>query len=138
MKNNKTLYRPLGLKELELIHHSGWKHFPPRLSWQPIFYPVLNEAYATEIATRWNLDDEGSGYSGFVTAFDTDALFLEEYPVKNVGGTIHNELWIPAEELELFNTHIVGNIRLIKAWFGEKYQPPTDINLNELIQKMSP
>jgi len=105
----------------------------PRFLNETIFYPVLNEAYATEIATRWNLDDESSGYSGFVTAFDMDASFLEEYPVKNVG-----ELWIPAEELELFNTHIVGDIRLIKAWFGEKYQPPTDINLNELIQKMSP
>ncbi|WP_431215309.1 hypothetical protein ACQ86N_11730 [Puia sp. P3] len=36
------LYRPVGLRELELIQHSGWKGFPPRLEWQPIFYPVLN------------------------------------------------------------------------------------------------
>ncbi|HEV2482639.1 MAG TPA: hypothetical protein VGS79_23400 [Puia sp.] len=37
------LYRPVGLKELELIRLSGWREFPPRLEWQPIFYPVLNE-----------------------------------------------------------------------------------------------
>lgn len=44
------LYRPVGLKELQLIIDSGYKKFPPRLSWQPIFYPVLNQAYAEQIA----------------------------------------------------------------------------------------
>jgi len=38
-----TLYRPVGPKELELIRHSGFKAFPPRLPAQPIFYPVLTE-----------------------------------------------------------------------------------------------
>ena len=75
MKNN-TLYRPVGLKELELIFETDFTAFPPRLEWQPIFYPVLNEAYAIEIATKWNLDDEGSGYSGFVTAFEVDPAYL--------------------------------------------------------------
>ena len=46
------LYRPVGTKELELIKESGYKGFPPRLPDQPIFYPVLNEQYATEIASR--------------------------------------------------------------------------------------
>jgi hypothetical protein len=40
--NLVTLYRPVGIKELELIATAGWKRFPPRLFWQPIFYPVLN------------------------------------------------------------------------------------------------
>ena len=44
-----TLYRPVGPKELELIEQSGWKKFPPRLSEQPIFYPVMNEEYAIQI-----------------------------------------------------------------------------------------
>jgi len=37
---NVKLYRPVGCKELELIEDAGMKEFPPRLAWQPIFYPV--------------------------------------------------------------------------------------------------
>ena len=132
----KTLFRPVGLKELELIYQSGWESFPPRLSWQPIFYPVLNEAYAIEIATKWNLTDEGSGYAGFVTAFDIDVNFISNYKIENVGGPIHNELWIPAEELEQFNKHILGKIRLTKAYFGTQYKPSTYPDLNVRIDNV--
>ena len=38
-----TLFRPVGQKELDLIKESDWRRFPPRLHWQPVFYPVLNE-----------------------------------------------------------------------------------------------
>lgn len=37
----QTLYRPVGLREMELIVESNYKKFPPRLEWQPVFYPVL-------------------------------------------------------------------------------------------------
>ena len=131
----KTLYRPVGLKELELIHATGWKFFPSRLDWQPIFYPVMNEQYAIEIATKWNLDDEGSGYSGFVTAFDIDVSFIQKYKVENVGGPIHNELWVPADELTAFNQHIVGEIRMTKAYFGKKYTPPENEELRIIIKE---
>ncbi len=49
-----TLYRPVGEKELVLIKESGYQEFPPRLPEQPIFYPVLNQEYAIEIARDWN------------------------------------------------------------------------------------
>lgn len=129
----KTLYRPVGLKELELIAASDYAKFPPRLSWQPIFYPVLNEAYAIEIATKWNLDDEGSGYAGFVTVFEVDATYVSSFKVENVGGPIHNELWIPAEELETFNAHIIGKIRITKMYFGTRFQYPKDEDLKSRI-----
>jgi hypothetical protein len=45
-----TLYRPVGRQELDLIAASGYRRFPPRLPQQPIFYPVLNAAYAEQIA----------------------------------------------------------------------------------------
>jgi hypothetical protein len=44
------LYRPTGEHELALIAESDYSAFPPRLSWQPIFYPVLFEEYAAQIA----------------------------------------------------------------------------------------
>ena len=39
---------------MDLIIRSDYKEYPPRLPEQPIFYPVLNEKYAREIADKWN------------------------------------------------------------------------------------
>jgi hypothetical protein len=104
-----TLYRPVGSKELALIEASGWKAFPPRLPDQPIFYPVMNEAYAIQIARDWNVPASGAGY---VTRFTVEAEYLNRYEEQVVGGSLHRELWVPAEELEEFNRHIVGLIEV--------------------------
>ena len=48
------LYRPVGEAEMRLIAESGYTAFPPRLPEQPIFYPVLDEQYACDIAEKWN------------------------------------------------------------------------------------
>lgn len=108
--NTTTLYRPVGPKELELIRQSGWKAFPPRLAHQPIFYPVMNEAYATQIARDWNVKESGSG---FVTEFRVESDYVGKFEIHTVGSSIHRELWVPTEELEEFNRHIVGVIRVI-------------------------
>jgi hypothetical protein len=50
MEATTVLFRPVGENELRLIAESGYRGFPPRLPGQPIFYPVLNEDYATQIA----------------------------------------------------------------------------------------
>lgn len=104
-----TLYRPVGPKELALIENSGWTMFPPRLPDQPIFYPVTDESYAIQIARDWNVPASGAG---FVTRFEVDSAYLERFPVQTVGGRQHTELWVPAEELEEFNRHIVGMIEV--------------------------
>lgn len=117
-----TLYRPVGEKELELVKQSGFKRFPPRLEWQPIFYPVLNREYAEQIAKQWNTEDEFSGFAGHVLSFDLPEEFLQRYPEQNVGGEIHNELWVPAIELEELNNNIVGLIRVIDSFFGKDYK----------------
>ena len=117
-----TLYRPVGEKELELVKESGFKRFPPRLEWQPIFYPVLNREYAEQIAKQWNTEDEFSGFAGHVLSFDLPEEFLQRYPEQNVGGEIHNELWVPANELEELNNNIVGLIRVIDSFFGKGYK----------------
>ena len=64
-----TLFRPVGQKEMELIRQSGDRTFPPRLPFQPIFYPVLYQDYAVQIARDWNTKDAASGYVGYVTRF---------------------------------------------------------------------
>ena len=121
MTNTIRLYRPVGKKELDLIAESGYKGYPPRLIGQPIFYPVMNFDYAAQIAKEWNVVDEFSGYCGFVTAFDIDAKYVSKFEVQNVGGFEHNELWVPSEELQEFNEHIVGKIEISASFYGEKY-----------------
>lgn len=116
-----TLYRPIGLKELQLIIDLQFKAFPPRLAWQPIFYPVLNREYAVQIAEGWNTKDEFSGYCGIVTRFDLPTAYLQKYEIHNVGGFINNELWIPSEELEEFNKQITGRIDIIDVFLGDRF-----------------
>ena len=105
----RILYRPVGEKELEQIRESGWRVFPPRLPEQPIFYPVLNEEYATQIARDWNARD---GDSGYVLRFAVDAEYISQFQIQTAGARIHQEYWIPAEELDEFNSHIVGLIEV--------------------------
>lgn len=109
-----TLYRPVGPAELALIRASGHRAFPPRLPEQPIFYPVLDEEYAIQIARDWNVPASGAGY---VTRFKVQAAFLAEYQVHQVGAAIHREYWIPAEDLAALNQSIVGTIE-VTASFG--------------------
>jgi hypothetical protein len=119
MAETITLYRPTGPAELALVRASNYRRWPPRLEWQPIFYPVLNEEYAIQIARDWNAKDPQTGYRGYVTRFAVRASFLEKYEVHRVGGRIHDEYWIPAEDLEDLNQNIVGDIEVIHDFRGD-------------------
>ena len=116
MNETTPLYRPVGEVELNLIRDSGYREFPPRLSHQPIFYPVLNEEYATQIAREWNT--KSGSRRGFVTIFQVRTEFLHRYEVHTVGGAIHQEYWIPAEDLPEFNQNIVGLIEIVAEYQG--------------------
>ena len=110
-----TLYRPVGQAELDLIIDSNYLEFPPRLVEQPIFYPVLTEEYAVQIARDWNSLREGVGY---VTRFVVQTNYLSGRELHTVGGFDHQEYWIPAEELDDFNSSIVGKIEIIREFRG--------------------
>lgn len=110
-----TLYRPTGPVELALVEASGFTRWPPRLPEQPIFYPVTNEAYAREITEQWNVPQSGVGY---VTRFEVQRVFMDRYEVQTVGARRHTEWWIPAEDLEALNDHIVGRIEVIGTYRG--------------------
>ena len=108
-----TLWRPTGPEELALVEASGWRAWPPRLAEQPIFYPVLNEDYATMIARDWNVRQSGRGY---VTRFRVRRSFLDRYDVHQVGGRTILEYWIPAEDLAELNANILGPIELVAEY----------------------
>jgi hypothetical protein len=134
--NTKTLYRPVGEKEMILIAENGYKKFPPRLEWQPIFYPVLDESYASEIAEKWNTRDEAGNYLGFVTKFNVKEETVNQYPAQNVGARNHNELWVPSEELNEFNDAIVGEIEVIRVFVGDKFEKTDSPEIESLMLKI--
>ncbi len=131
-----TLYRPVGEKEMILIIESNYKKFPPRLEWQPLFYPVLDEDYASEIAEKWNTRDEAGNYLGFVTEFEVLEDEVNQYPAQNVGARNHNELWIPSEKLEAFNQAIVGNIEVKKVFIGNEFKRSENTDVEKLLLKL--
>lgn len=108
----RTLYRPVGYEELKLIEDSGFVKFPERLPGQPYFYPVCNYEYACDITKKWNTKLG----KGFVVSFDIRNEFLENYITHVVGSKLHEEYWIPAEELEKLNDAILGKIEVISEF----------------------
>ena len=79
----------------------------------------MNEEYAIQIARDWNAKASGSGY---VTCFEVKEDYIKKFKIENVGGPIHNELWVPAEELDEFNEHIVGEITINRAFYSEDFE----------------
>jgi hypothetical protein len=123
MENTTRLWRPTGAAELALVRAAECRRWPPRLSGQPIFYPVLTEDYAAQIAREWNTR---GGAIGYVTQFSVDTDYLRRYDVHIVGGRQHAELWVPATELDQFNDHLRGYI-LVSAAYAAVVQTPASL-----------
>ncbi|WP_202973421.1 hypothetical protein [Abditibacterium utsteinense] len=82
----------------------------------------MNFDNAAQIARDWNTKDPVSGFAGFVTRFEIDDEYAARFPVQTVGRRgRHDELWVSAEELSEFNTHIVGAIEVIATFYGEDF-----------------
>src|SRR4051794_34642116 len=99
------LFRPTGLKEMQLVLQRDLCGWPPRLPEQPIFYPVLNIGYAEQIARDWNT--KADSRVGYVTAFEIDDAYAARFRREVVGSSRHEEFWVPAELLDEFNAHLV-------------------------------
>ncbi len=119
LRKKMILYRPVGIEELGLIFDSGMMMFPPRLPEQPIFYPVTNFEYARQIAHDWNTTS--GARAGYVTTFEVADDYVSRFERKIVGGREHEELWVPAEELEEFNSNIQDLIEVDAAYFGDGF-----------------
>lgn len=74
------------------------------------------------LAEKWNTKDEFSGYCGIITKFDLPTDYLQKYEVHNVGGFIHNELWVPSDDLNEFNSNIIGQVEIVKVFIGTNFK----------------
>jgi hypothetical protein len=48
-----------------------------------------------------------------VIRFAVRRSFAERYPVRTVGASVHQELWIPTEELPELNRNFVGQLEIV-------------------------
>jgi hypothetical protein len=53
-----------------------------------------------------------------VTRFSVENEYVAKFGRRVVGAARHEELWVPAEQLEEFNAHLVGHVEVIAAYFG--------------------
>jgi hypothetical protein len=114
-----TLWRPVSPAELNLIRASGMRAFPPRLPEQPIFYPVLSEAYAIKIARDWNVPAHGRGMS---RGFESCGDFLIDIPFKKWAGRVVSNIGYQQKIFSAFNSAIIAEIEVV-AEFPSREQP---------------
>jgi hypothetical protein len=55
--------------------------------------------------------------------FAVEPEYLKQFPIQTAGARIHQEYWIPAEELSEFNRHIVGPIEVAGEFQGKAGDP---------------
>ena len=119
------LYRPVGLAELEFMARLGCDDF--RHGFRNSRSSIRCSTSSTrQIALNWNTKDSAGRAieAGFVTEFDLPAEYVERFEEHTVGSSLHKELWVPAEELEEFNSQILGRIRVTEAFYGATIKAP--------------
>lgn len=70
---------------------------------------MTNFNYAVRL-TQWNVTDFWASY---VTKFEVSKEFMDKYPIKCLGDKECLEWWVPAEDLEKLNKHIIGVIEVV-------------------------
>lgn len=57
-----------------------------------------------------------------MTRFEIDDEYAAKWEVQTVGRRgRHDELWIPSEELDEFNSHIIGKIEVVAQFVGDGF-----------------
>lgn len=99
-----TLYRVIDDGELNALRALGFRKFPA--CGEAAFYPMLSRHFALE-----SLRQRPPGRQ-YLTQFKICAVYARSFEVQTLCGEVHDELWVPAEELPVFNEKIVGKISL--------------------------
>lgn len=59
---------------------------------------------------------------GYVTEFEIPTEYFDTFKIHAVGGRACEELWVFSENLEKFNSMIIGEIKVVASYFGKDYQ----------------
>lgn len=106
------LYRPLSEEEYRAVEQLQFKGFPPREQGQPLFTALLSQEGATLIARRMRFEKQPRNMV-YVVSFMVEDSYIRQYPVQHADQRDSRALWVPAEEVDCLNQHLVGDIRLV-------------------------
>ncbi|MCQ2408197.1 MAG: hypothetical protein MJ065_06670 [Oscillospiraceae bacterium] len=109
------LYRPLISEEYRAVEAMGFEGFPPRSEEQPLFTALLSEEGATQIARHMRISKATENFI-YVVSFIVDDAYIRQFPVQHAKERERQALWIPADEVEILNQHLIGRIRLLASY----------------------
>ncbi len=109
------LYRPLSAEEYRQIESMEFKGFPARSAGQPLFTALLSHEGASGIARHMRIEKQ-SEHKVYVVGFLVEDAYIRQFPVQNTDQPERRALWIPAEEIEILNQHLVGKIRMLDCF----------------------
>ena len=86
-----------------------------------LVFDVGHQCYVHKLLTgrrdRFGTLRQYGGLSGFPKPYEAeDDAFIAGYEPHIVGNSRHEEFWIPAEDLDKFNAHIVGKIAVTQEF----------------------
>lgn len=109
------LYRPLTAEEFRQIEAGGFSMFPARTAEQPLFTALLSHEGAAAIARRMRVNKQAE-HKAYVVSFLVEDAYIRQFPVQNSDQPESRALWIPSEEIDILNQHLVGKIRLLDCF----------------------
>ena len=115
-----TLFYLVTQQELNQIVKFNYKKIPPRDNPQNMFYALLNGSYAEQLAYDWNIETETQSNIVHVVSVDLPTEYLEQFLVQSIATDFESELWILTTELENFNQQIIGRVKLVKSFLGNR------------------
>ena len=109
------LYRPLNAEEYRAVEARCFRGFPPRAEDQPLFTALLSEEGASQIARHMRIAKESENVV-YVVSFLVEDAYIRQFPVQHMEERDRRALWLPAEEVDILNQHLIGNIRVVAAY----------------------
>ena len=118
------LYRPLCAEEYHEIEAMKFKGFPARNPDQPLFTALLSQEGASQIAKRMKVAKQADP-TVYVVSFLVDDAYIRQFPVQHTDDRNRRALWIPAEEMDILNQHLIGGIRVLATYEVDRAEGDT-------------
>ena len=109
------LYRPLNADEFHEVEARSFRGFPPRPAEQPLFTALLSEEGASQIARHMRIAKACDNIV-YVVKFLVEDAYIRQFPVQHVQERNRRALWIPADEIDILNQHLIGDIRVLASY----------------------
>ena len=110
------LYRPVSAEDFAAIEKMEFNGFPPRGDGQQLFAALLSQEGASQIARRMRVDKQTSGDTAYVVGFLVEDAYIRQFAVQQSEEPERRALWIPAEEIDILNQHLIGKIRVLDTF----------------------